>query len=93
MTDSINSDAQLLPCPFCGAAPVFPDHDAGDNDFVVVCTTCGASSKYSDVQADVISAWNIRSHTISPEYAAELGRAIDELEEEVYFYYSPLSEE
>lgn len=55
----------LLPCPFCGGAPFYPNYDAGDDDFVVQCA-CGASSQYSDVQADVISAWNTRAAAQRP---------------------------
>lgn len=51
---------ELLPCPFCGNAPVYPDYDAGDDDFVVVCKECGAMSTYSDDKSVVIKAWNTR---------------------------------
>lgn len=57
---------ELLPCPFCGGKPAYPDYDAGDNDFVVVCGPCGATSRYSDEQDDVISAWNQRAVIAPP---------------------------
>lgn len=54
---------KLLPCPFCGAAPVFPNYDAGDDDYVVMCKSCGAASRYDDEQDAVIAAWNQRAAT------------------------------
>lgn len=53
--------ARLEPCPFCGGEGqlyVYPNHIT--TEYNVQCLGCGASSRYSNSEIDVIEAWNRR---------------------------------
>lgn len=68
---------ELLPCPFCGAAPAGysgPDRipyigvevvSEEKGDSVVVCGTCGSNGSYERTREDAIKAWNTRSSPAS----------------------------
>ena len=71
----MSSEAELLPCPFCGSAThpevkAWDDTDGVDG-FMVLCSAlgfagqrargCGAASPWSATPAEAITAWNRRS--------------------------------
>jgi len=78
----MSKEQELLPCPFCGGAPVL---DGKSDDCRVRCESCGVegsvhyfdSDDYAQIEAAeaaAVSAWNTRAALASP--AAEPVQAL-----------------
>lgn len=77
----MSENTELLPCPFCGSAPVMrrsveeyvadSSGPAGEFDawFTIHCDECGIE-KGEEYRSDAIAAWNRRAHTPSIEQAS-----------------------
>jgi Lar family restriction alleviation protein len=67
------TDAELLPCPFCGATPHPPENDTYGG-YCVCCPTCDdIGHSYASAEAAVAS-WNRRA----PDLAAHARGAAEE---------------
>lgn len=56
MTTNREAQAELLPCPFCGAAEA-----SVVGDYYVYCACCGAESGLCALPSEAIEAWNRRA--------------------------------
>ena len=55
-------DEELKPCPFCGATDAEVHDGLGcDEQYTVICFSCGCSASYCDEAAEAIAAWNRRA--------------------------------
>ena len=71
--DKTVEQAELLPCPFCGAGPAKPEGRFTNASFSGVelmtdpvlayfwCGTCGAQSRHCETASEAFAAWNTRS--------------------------------
>ncbi len=61
--NSIDSDKELLPCPFCGSSAFLFEKD---ENFAVVCqqpeSECNARILYSQTREEAIQSWNKRTY-------------------------------
>lgn len=92
--DSLASNQQLLPCPFCGASAAFFDTEEGENagGKWIQCTDCGVSSMIrfplkEGVHDMLIEAWNRRvavpeTPSTQIDYRNELRILLDSLTED-----------
>ena len=64
---------ELKPCPFCGSqALVIPAPSPTDpRGHWVQCSSCDASSEWSETRDEAARKWNRRNHTAPPTATEE----------------------
>lgn len=85
MTDT---QAGLLPCPFCGGHDTGVCENSQTGKFTPVCASCGAGLVPYDTQEKAIEAWNDRP---SPPASSEV---VERVAREIYdlFHYDGVGE-
>jgi Lar family restriction alleviation protein len=99
LTANTTNTNELKPCPFCGGdkaleivtvSELFGDLDLHPSDYdgvAVICTACGATSGFREIEEEAFSNWNTR--TDPPEVTHQMVDSFLEFVDKTTDLYHP----